>query len=117
MIYTQIVITVFIIFAVSRVFFRFSEGKISYYALFGWTLLWFFAEFIIWKPDVTTHIARILGIGRGADLILYGSIVLLFYLVFRIYIKIEDVERQITQIARRIALQNVSPSKKRKRKK
>ncbi len=117
MIYTQLIITIFIVFALSRVLLRFREGKISYYSLFTWTFLWILAELIIWKPDATTHIAKVLGIGRGADLILYGSIVLLFYLIFRVYVKIEDLERQITQIARKIALQNVSLPKKPKRRK
>ena len=117
MIYTQLLFSIFIIFAISRAILRFKEGKISLLALLGWVFLWLWVVIIIWIPGVTTHIARILGIGRGADLIIYGSIVTIFYLIFRIYVKIEDVERQITQIARNIALQKVSSFKKSKRKK
>lgn len=116
MIYTQLLFTVFVIFALSRAFLRFKEGKISFNSLLGWTILWLWIELVISKPDVTSHVARILGIGRGADLIIYGSIVILFYLIFRIYIKLEDIERQITQIARKIALQNPSSRQKSKRK-
>lgn len=112
MIYTQLLISIFIVFTISRAVLRFREGKISYFALLGWTFLWLLTVLIVWKPDVTTHIAKILGIGRGADLILYGSIVLLFYLIFRVYVKIEDIERQITQLARKIALQNKTSNKK-----
>lgn len=117
MIYTQLLFSIFIIFAVSRALLRFNEGKISFLALLGWVFLWLFVEIIIWIPDFTTHVAKILGIGRGADLIIYGSIVALFYLVFRIYVKLEDIERQITQIARKFALQKISSSKKSKHKK
>lgn len=116
MIYTQLIITIFVIFALSRAILRFRERKISLTALLSWTLLWLITEYIIWKPDATTHIAKILGIGRGADLILYGSIVILFYLIFRVYVTIEDIERQITQIARMIALQKVSQKKPKLRK-
>ncbi len=117
MIYTQLLFTLFVLFAISRAILRFKEGKISTLALAGWVLLWIWVEVIIWIPGVTTHIAQILGIGRGADLLIYGSIVTLFYLIFRIYVKLEDIERQITQLARKIALQKVSSPKKPKRKK
>lgn len=117
MIYTQLLFTLFILFALSRAVLRFRESKISFLGLLGWTFLWLWVGIIIWIPGVTTHIAKILGIGRGADLIIYGSIITLFYLIFRIYVKLEDIERQITQLARKFALQNISKSKKTKRQK
>lgn len=108
MILTQLLITIFVFFAISRVVLRFSEGKISTVALIGWIGIWSLAELVIWIPAITTVTAKILGIGRGADLIIYGSIVVLFYLVFRIYVKIEDLERQITQIVKTVALKKVN---------
>lgn len=117
MIYTQVLFTLFVLFAISRALLRFKEGKISFLALLGWVSLWIWVEIIIWIPGVTTHIAKIIGIGRGADLIIYGSIITLFYLIFRIYVKLEDIERQITQLARKFALRNVSKPKKAKLKK
>ena len=104
MIYTQLIITIFVVFAVSRVVLRYQERKLTIYALISWCLLWGLVELIIFKPNITSEIAQILGIGRGADLIIYISIVALFYLIFRIYIKLEDIERQITYLVRQIAL-------------
>lgn len=117
MIYTQFLFTLFILFAASRATLRFREGKISLWAFIGWIILWLWVGIIIWIPGVTTHIAKILGIGRGADLLIYGSIITLFYLIFRIYVKLEDIERQITLLARKFALRNVSKPKKPKSKK
>lgn len=105
MIITQILMTIFVAFALSRVILRFREGKISFLAMLSWFFLWLAVETIIWLPEASTAIARILGIGRGADLIIYGSLVTLFYLVFRIYVKLEDIERQITTLVRKIALE------------
>lgn len=116
MIITQILISVFVLFALSRVVLRFREDKVSTVGLFGWATLWLIVEIVVWIPDFTTSIARILGIGRGADLIIYFSIVALFYLVFRIYVKLEDLERQITFIVRSIALQKISRTKKKVKK-
>ena len=115
MIYTQLLFSLFVLFALSRAILRFKESKISIISLIGWAVLWLLVEIIIWIPDSTTHIAKMLGIGRGADLLIYVSIVTLFYLIFRIYIKLEDIERQITHLTRKIALQNISSPKKFKR--
>jgi len=111
MIITQILMTIFVIFALSRVVLRFKEGKISIIAMVSWVLLWSTVEIVIWIPDASSQIARMLGIGRGADLIIYGSLVIVFYLVFRIYVKLEDIERQITSLTRKIALKNKRQSK------
>ena len=65
-----------------------------------WLALWLAGGVVIWWPDITMVIANNLGIGRGVDLIFYVSIIILFYLIFRIYLKIEKMERNITKIVR-----------------
>lgn len=107
MIITKFLITIFVLFALSRVILRFKEGKVSLVALIGWFLLWSSVELIVWIPSVTSSIAQILGIGRGADLIIYSSIIIIFYLIFRIYVKFEDMERQITQIVQTVAMKKL----------
>ena len=107
MIITKLLITLFVFFALSRVILRFKEGKVSFVALVGWFFLWSSVELIVWVPSVTTSLAQILGIGRGADLIIYSAIIIIFYLIFRIYVKFEDMERQITQIVQTVALKKL----------
>lgn len=117
MIFAQFLISIFVVFAISRVLARFKEGKLSTVATLAWFFLWLAVEIAVWIPNSTTLVAQILGIGRGADLIIYGSIVALFYLIFRIYIKLQDIEREITQVVRKVALQNISKISPKKRKK
>ena len=69
-----------------------------------WILFWGVAGIIIWWPDSTSYIASAFGIGRGADLIVYTSIILIFFLLFKLHIKIESVGRDVTQVVRHIAL-------------
>ena len=83
-------------------------------ALF-WFLIWGAALVGISLPATTTKIAQIFGVGRGVDIIVYISLVLLFYLVFRIYVIIEDLRHEVTSIVREIALSN-SPKNKRPKK-
>lgn len=74
-------------------------------------LIWLAAAFGIIQPGTTTKLAGIFGVGRGVDVIVYISLALVFYLVFRIYVMIEDLRHEITFLIRQIALQK--PTKKR----
>lgn len=72
-----------------------------------WGLVWLGTAFIIASPDVTSDFAHLLGIGRGADLIIYASLVLVFYLIFRIHLALDRLEQEVTAIVRAIALERL----------
>lgn len=55
-------------------------------------------------PNVTTHVANFLGIGRGVDLLLYALVVLFIAYALRTTIRIRRMDRNITVLARKIAL-------------
>jgi len=100
----QIIAAVFAIFALSRAYLRFKERKLSSFAFIFWFAVWIVGMVLVLIPQLATEVARIVGIGRGVDVVVYASIAVLFYMVFRIYIKIEDTQKQITEMARQIAL-------------
>jgi hypothetical protein len=58
----------------------------------------------ILNPDLTTRAASLVGVGRGTDLLLYVLTAVFLYVVVGFYLKFKDVERQITVLARRLAL-------------
>ena len=94
--FIQILLTIFIAFAIIKLIFRFN---------FWWLFFWIIAIIAVWVPDFLTKIANILGIGRGADLVLYVSVVAVFYLIFKIYVRLEKIERNITKIVRKDSLE------------
>ena len=108
----QILLFVFIIFAVSRVILRFKDGEVHLGALLFWLFVWTGAVFVVLSPAKTTKFAKLLGIGRGADIIIYLSLALLFYLVFRINVLVENLETRISQLIREITLKDVKTKKK-----
>ena len=55
-------------------------------------------------PDLTTTVAQAIGIGRGADLLLYGLVIAFLAQVVRSRLERERMRRQITDLARAIAL-------------
>lgn len=62
-------------------------------------------------PSLSTWVANKLGIGRGADLLLYFVIILgLFYAVISDR-KIHQLEKQITLLVREIALRDAASTK------
>ena len=55
-------------------------------------------------PEGATRLARSVGVGRGADLVIYVALAGLSYVVFRLLVRQERTERRLTEIVREIAL-------------
>ena len=100
----QLLLDFFILAALCSSFLKYRQKKIKAVELGFWALLWLAAFLLVSLPDTTAFLARILGIGRGVDLVIYVSGVLTFYLLFRLYEKIDRIEREITEIVRHVAL-------------
>jgi len=67
-------------------------------------LLWLAGILLVCFPNLTIPIARFLGIRRGVDVILYASVAVLAYAVFRLYMALEMQNRTITRLVSEIAL-------------
>lgn len=101
----QVLITIALLWALSRAYLRWREKTVSAGALLFWFGIWSAAIYTVFYPDFTTFVAQVLGIGRGADVVIYGSVIILFYLVFRLHVLLEDIRHDITRLVRDIALQ------------
>ena len=104
MLIIQIILIIFFLFALSRVYLRFKGGQIRAMEFVFWSVVFSVAIAGVALPEEISKLAAILGVGRGVDLIIYASIAVLFYLVFRLYVFIEDVRHEITEVVRKIAL-------------
>lgn len=102
----QILISLFALFAISRLIIKKSRAELKIGEFIIWLIFWLAAGVVVWIPNLTNIAANFLGIGRGADLVFYASILILFYLIFRIYVKIEKMERNITKVVRKDSLEN-----------
>lgn len=109
----QIVLICFGAFALSRVLLRFRRGGMPALHLFLWSLFWGGLIVVTVLPASTSAVAQVLGVGRGVDLAIYLALVVLFYVVFRMFGKIEDLERQITRVVRAAALKDLEPPRDR----
>jgi hypothetical protein len=59
---------------------------------------------LILAPNFSTDLAKRLGIGRGADLVIYLSIALLGMLWVRMFLRGRTDQRQVTILARNFAI-------------
>ncbi len=69
-----------------------------------WGLLWTGVIVVALVPNITYFFSNLFGIGRGIDLAIYLSIILLFYLIFRMYVKVDKIEENVTKVVREIAI-------------
>lgn len=109
MIVFKIIFTLFAISGAFLVWQRRHEGVLSWRGTFWWLLIWVAMLVMAWYPNSAQVAADILGIGRGVDLAIYVALAFLLLTIFRLSIKIELLQRDITKVVRRTALENTDP--------
>lgn len=84
-----------------------QKNQMTLLGFLVWFFLWLAVLVVFWIPDSTSYLAAYLGIGRGADLVVYISIVAIFYLIFKIFVRLNKIEEDITKVVREEAIKNV----------
>ena len=107
----QIIASLAILIFLFKVWSRYREQNIPFSQALLWSLLGLGTGIIFWQPEIASRLALFLGIGRGADLIVYIAILVLAYITFRIFIKIDKIDRQISKIVKEIALDEEKKSR------
>ncbi len=77
-----------------------------------WALLWLVAGVTIMWPGVTKVIANALGIGRGADLVLYCAVVVMMIGFLMVYVRLRRIRREMTLLVRELAIRDAISERK-----
>ena len=104
MLILQIIVSIFVFLNLGRTYGQFRSKKISLASFLWWLLLWLVILLVFWRPDSTGYLALALGITRGADLMIYISVLVIFYLLFKIFVRLNKIEDAITRLVRQRAL-------------
>jgi hypothetical protein len=72
----------------------------------SWAFLWFVAGIVIALPEISNRVAHLVGIGRGADLILYLMCFVSILLVLYFYQKQRRLEISVTELVRNDAMRS-----------
>jgi hypothetical protein len=84
---------------------RLARGPVSRGAWLLRVVTWASAAAAIADPDLVQRVAVSLGIGRGADIVLYCYVLAAPALAFYFYARYVRLQRQLTEVVRHIALQ------------
>ncbi len=109
----QTIALIIIIFFVLRIIYQRQKEKISTQEFIFWFIFWIIAGLAIgFIKQIDNFVARLGFSGKGIDILIYLAVAILFYFVFRLRIKIEKMERNITKIIREIAINSDKLNKK-----
>lgn len=79
---------------------RFRAWKKLMFAFFALLAI----AFVVF-PDISNDMAQAVGVGRGADLLLYLLVVAFLFVSVNTYLKFRDYDDVITKLARRLAIE------------
>lgn len=102
----KVIIILFALFVLFRTFLRLKQKDITLREFIIWTIFWSIIVVATFIPQETDKLAQFVGVERGADLFVYLSIILLYFIVFKIIVKLEKIDRNITKIVRNTAINN-----------
>ncbi len=95
----------FSLFALSRAVLRFREGRLSWGMLAVWSLAWLTVIAFILSPASFERVSKAIGVQRPLDLMLIAGVIFSYYLVFRIYIYVEEIRSDMAKVVREVALE------------
>lgn len=79
-------------------------GGVDWRRMRLWVALWTIGLVAVWDPGLATWFARVVGVGRGVDAVVYSSVAVLSYLVFRLYVVVEKQDQVVTRLVSELAL-------------
>ena len=100
----QIILILVALAVVIRVFRQYKKQKIAVQWFFFWVGFWAIVILISLTPQTADVFAELVGVGRGADLIIYLSLVLIFVLLYRLGARVDQLNSELTELVRKIAI-------------
>lgn len=102
----QLIALPLIAWLAARSLFRLVRGAGQRRWQFVTTVIWLAAGAAILRPELTSAAAHLLGIGRGADLVVYAMTLAYLLSVFFVLNKIRQLETHITTVVRELAIRD-----------
>lgn len=104
MIFIQIILVAVLLFIMARLIALRHKSQTQAWKKMGLLLLTIAAIICILFPSITNWLARLVGVGRGADLLLYALTMAFIFTQLNAYIKAKDQTRQTVLLVRRLAI-------------
>lgn len=106
----QVLILLFIVYVLVGLGLRVKKRDLTSIMFSLLVLFWGIVGFVVIFPEILDKIADVVGVGRGVDVALYVSVLILFYGMYRIYVRLEKIDRSMTELVRKMSI-NTSEKK------
>ncbi len=112
----QIVVTLFVVLVIlPGLYSSFKKNNLGLAGTVIWVIFWLAGLIIIWFPNLIGLIGNTLGVERSIDGLIYISIIFLLYFTLRQRIRINEIEKEITMLGRKIALKDIKKKENEKK--
>lgn len=102
----QIILSLLILVAIFRLCAQFYKKYINSFFFLFFFIVWSLILFLIWNTGLLNRIGRLLGIERGATILIYMALFFLFYYVFVTVIRFYKIEQDIDRMVRKDAVED-----------
>ncbi len=103
----QIIGLIIIIYFLIRLYSQKKQKQINANEFYFWLIFWIIAGAAILLLKQIDLLVRNLGFtASGIDVLLYLAVVMLFYFVFRLRIRMARMEQDITKVVKEVAIRN-----------
>ena len=105
--FQQVIALVVVVFFISRLYLQKSKKQIGSSEFSFWLVFWVLAGIAIAAVKEIDQLVAYLGFSSsGITILLYIGFLILVYIIFRMRIRLEKMQRDITELARSIAINN-----------
>lgn len=105
----QLLVPLFAVLMIAKAVSQFLRHRRTRRELFVLCLIWLGVSLVAIFPDFSMHwLSRLTGIKSGFNALIFFTLVVLVYGFLQLFIKMEDNERTLTEMVRKIALSELS---------
>ena len=102
----KILTLAFALFGLSRAVLRWRRGAGLFFELVFWALLWSGVGVVVFVPHYTDRAAHWMGVSSGFNVLVFLSILGLLFAVYRLLVRTQTLQRDLTKLIRAQALQS-----------
>ncbi len=105
----QIIALIVVAYFLARLFWQKQKGQIAAGEFVFWLFFWLFSALAIVSLKAIDRLVAGLGFSAsGIQVLLYLSIAVLFYLLFRLRLRLSKMDQDLTKIARALSMKDNS---------
>jgi len=103
--FQQLIALFLIVFFLSRLVWQRKKGKIGTNEFVFWLIFWVLASLaIIFLKWIDAVVAKLGFSGSGINVLLYLGVAISFYFIFKLRLKLEKIDKDLTKLTRVIAI-------------